>query len=69
MLSGRIQGMNAKGNVIRYIAQPLLPEAAEGTSPRGAGIPYTGFMHLCLPPAQLLPHFLEMEKGSEPEAA
>lgn len=26
---------------IRYIAQPLLPEAAGGTSPRGAGIPYS----------------------------
>lgn len=26
-------------------------------------------MHLYLPPAQLLPHFLEMEKGSEQEAA
>lgn len=39
-------------------------------TPRGfRGSPTAGSMHLRLSPAQLLPHFLEMEKGSEQETA
>lgn len=80
MLPGGVVDKSKRGCCIRYRKpSPYSPrlqgrwvtmaavQAAGGASPRGTGIPQSWTCEP-LPPAQLLLHFLEREKGSEQEA-